>query len=573
MKEPTIHMKKIITLALITLLTLLFATSASATYYKDVNYTYWAYSDIQFMTKHQVIKGFSTGHFRPGQTITRKDAAVMMTRALETKWSEVETPVQDLKSTSPGYVEIQAALERDWFTIYEGNFKPDAILTRDEMAKALATAFSYEGDGQSTFIDVPDYDPYYTYIDAILAQGVTEGYADQTYRPLENVTRAQFSAFLSRVFHQPIAYEVKQDGNTIYQDASMDRAIQFATTIPNSTVHPQSNRFMHFSQQIGNKNQTPINKGVLIYNGHTENDSFTTDFFSSYLSYTDQTGTVVPMFDSFVVLGLRYPGGQFAETSTNQAGYKDFQWYIDRTFAEDGAINRLDQAAKNVNQTVDVYVAIPYPKRTGLIERFDGTFVPNQRVSRQALVEWYINSAEARFKSAEFKNVQLKGFYWLNETVKVNDDSVMIHSIGAQLKYRGYHLIYAPHATSTNFKEWGSYQFDAAFLQPNAFRTATPDKEARLHKAFVNSQIYGSGITLEVNSYGPNQVEEGQEAWDLYMDFAQRYDLPESSFLFYQDRDMIHRMRTYSQPTTYQLWYQDIVTKLFAQPAPTQAPQ
>lgn len=562
-------MKKWITLITALLATVLFASTASATYYKDVPYTHWAYEDIQFMTKHRIINGYSTGQFKPGETITRKDAAVMMVRALQLEITNAPVPLKDMRNTTPGYREVQIALKNNWFSTYQGEFKPNSILTRDEMAKALATAFSYQGNGTSVFTDVQHDHPYYPYIDAILAFEVTEGYKDKTYRPLELVTRAQFSAFLSRVFHQPIGYELRSEGEVVYTDASLDRTIEHASFYEGSTIHPQDNRFMNFSQHLASANKTDIQAGVLIYNGLSENDSFTPEFFNSYLSYTDEAGSVKPMFDSFVLLGLRYPGGEFAETIRNNANYQDYQWYIDRTYQQDGALNQLNEAAKLQNRQVDVYLTIPYPKRTGIIEDLNGHQKEVDTYTRNDLTRWYVNQMMQRWNQAEYSNIHFKGFYWLNETVKVDSDGALLSSLSAHIRKNNKKFVYAPHATSTNFKKWQNYSFDAAFLQPNAFRTATPNKEARLHRAFVNAQIYGSGITLEVNSYGPHQIDEGQEAWELYMDFAKRYDLKDSSFLFYQDRDMIHRMRTYTYPT-YNRWYKDITTTLFVPKTPPQ---
>lgn len=539
--------------------------SAQANYYKDVNYTYWAYNDINFLSKHKVINGFQNGMFQPGATIKRKDAAVMMVRALELKeLGEQKVSLADMTITSPGYKEVEMALSRGWFTITEDNFYPDAVLTRDEMAKALATAFGYLGEGTSSFIDVPIQDYYYPFIDAILYHGVTEGYNDKTYRPLEKVTRAQFSAFLSRVFHQPIAYEIKVNGEIVETVQSLDKAIEHADYYEGSSVHPASHKFMSFSQEIANNDKTGIKAGALIYNGFGENDSFTSDFFKPYLSYRTPTGTSQTMFDTFIVLGLRYDGGQFAETALNKANYAEFQTQIDRTFASNGVLNNLNIAATSNNQKADVYIAIPYPKRTEDIVTLDGRSLTNDVYSRYDLTKWYIDQVMNEMQYNNYSNLNFKGFYWMNETVKVIEDEVLISSLASNIHQKDKFFIYAPHATSTNFKKWRDYGFDAAFLQPNAFRTTVPDKPARLHRAFVNAQIYGSGITMEINSYGtPEQAEQGVEAFNLYMDFAKRYDLPKKGMIFYQDRNMIYRMATFPYPV-YQNWYKQLTETFFS---------
>lgn len=555
-------MKKLVLFFTISLGLIFNPQTSHASYYTDVSYTHWAYEDIYFMTKHKVINGYKNGIFKPGQTITRKDAAIMMVRALEIELDTDITPLKDMVHTSPGYVQVQIALQNNWLSTYDGAFKPYEILTRDEMAKALATAFSYTGYGTSRFKDVEMGHPYYSFIDAILAYEVTTGYTDQTYRPLEKVTRAQFSAFLSRVFQQPTNYVVRENGIDIAESPNLDRAIELAAEFNQATIHPQDNRFLPFSQQLSSSNKSSIQKGVLIYNGLNENESFTTDFYDSYLSYKDEYGNSQPMFDSFIVLGLRYPGGQFAENHLNTANYSDYLWYIERTFKSDGALAKLNEAAAIQNRKVNVYLTIPYPKRSGDIITLNGTVLDNNNYTRSDLARWYVDQVTRYWKASQYSNIDLQGFYWLNETVKVDNDGAILNSLSTYLKRLNYEFVYAPHATSTNFKKWQRYGFDASFLQPNAFRTSVPNKEARLHKAFVNAQIYGSGITLEVNSYGPNQIDEGQEAWNLYMDFAKRYKLTQSSFLFYQDRDMIHRMKTYSYPT-YNVWYEDVTSQLF----------
>lgn len=539
-----------------------FTPAASANYYNDVTYTHWAYKDINFLSTNNVINGFQGGNFEPGTTIKRKDAAVMMVRALElTELGEEEVVITDMTTTSPGYAEVEMAISHGWFSTYEEKFLPGENLTRNEMARALAVAFGYQGNGTSQFIDVTTDDPYYAYIDGILFHEVTEGYTDKTYRPLEVVTRGQFSAFLSRVFHQPIAYEIKVNGEVMETIKSLDDAINLAKGYEGSTVHPASHKFMSFSQELASADKTGIKAGVLIFNGLKEKDTFTPSFFDPYLKYNTETSQN-SMFDTFIITGLRYDGGQFIESSLNTANYTEFQWLLNRTFATDGALQSLNTSAKEKNQQVDVYITIPYPKRTEPIIKLDGTEIANDVYARYDLAKWYIDNSLSEMKKHDFSNINLKGFYWLNETVRVTEDEVLLSTLSNYIHNKEKFFIYAPHAASTNFKKWKSYGFDAAFLQPNAFRTHLEDKEERLHRAFVNAQIYGSGITMEINSYGVNQAEQGVEAFTLYMDYAKRYNLDEKGMIFYQDKDMVFRMATYNHPI-YDNWYKELTETFF----------
>ena len=541
------------------------AASAQASTFKDVTYQYWAFKDIQFAAEHNVIRGFADGHFRPGYDITRKDAAVMMTRALDLySLEENPTPVEDLIATSPGYQEIMIALENGWLSLDTGYFHPDLPLTRDEMSKMLATAYGYEGKGGSVFVDVPIEDPYYGYIDAIAFHGVTTGYKDETFRPKETVTRAQFSAFLSRVYQQPIAYEVRNAGEVVGVVQSVEDALELVAYYPQGTIHPQSNKFVEYPQTIATADKTNLTSGALIYNGFKEIEKFTPQFFSHYLKTKPVNGVQHKMFDTFVILGLRYneDGAQFVDGPTNRANYSDFQTYIERTFNADGAIVNLNQAAKTANRTVDVYVSIPYPKRTEPIIDLNGNDVGDDVYARYDLASWYVKEVMRKFDAGKYENLNFKGFYWLSETVRTVDDEVVISSISSLLKKDNKFFIYSPHATSTNFYKWKDYGFDAAFLQPNAFRATTPNKEERLHRAFLNAQIYGTGITIEIDSYHMDKAEQGIETFNMYMDISKRYGLDEKGMMFYQGTNMVERMATFDHPI-YKRWYEQLTETFF----------
>ncbi|WP_046174510.1 DUF4855 domain-containing protein [Domibacillus indicus] len=580
--------------------------SADAAGYSDVSYKYWAYQDIQFLSSHKVISGFGDGTFKPGYTIKRKDAAVMLQRVLapvepviddivKTEAAQVqseapadsETPVPpedpeappsseepevpvdpdgilDMNEKSPGFEAVKAAVDGGLLSLKDGAFMPDASLTRDEMAKALAAAFSLKGTKTSSFVDVPLDDPYYEAIDAIAYRNITVGYDNgKTYRPLENVTRAQFSAFLSRVFQQPLSYEVRANGQKMEAVSTIEEAFVRAEQYTNGTIHPTSNKYKSFSQEIASEDKTGIKSGVLMYNGMERKADFTPEFFNHYLSYSTPEGKEMSMFDTFIALGRTYDGGEFVESAKNDANYADFQAYIDRTFSEKGLLQNLNKAAQAKGQKVNVYISIPYPKNNGAFIDLNGRELANNVYSRYDIVNWYMKQVEKKWSEYNFSNIAFKGYYWMNETVRVEDDGLLLSSISQKIHQQNKFLIYAPHATSTNFQNWKSYGFDAAFLQPNAFRTSVSNKVERLHKAFVNAQIYGTGITMEIDSYGLAQAPEGVETFTMYTDFAKRYGLDQKGMIFYQGINMVERMVTYDSPI-FQTWHRQLTSTFFS---------
>jgi hypothetical protein len=79
----------------------------------------------------------------------------------------------------------------------DGTFRPREDVRRDQMATFLANALRLERQA-SRFPDVPSDSPHNTAIGAIAAADITQGFADGTYRPLENVTRGQMATFLAK---------------------------------------------------------------------------------------------------------------------------------------------------------------------------------------------------------------------------------------------------------------------------------------------------------------------------------------------------------------------------------------
>ena len=191
--------------------------SAAKNDFTDISNEYWAYKEIQYLSSKNVIKGYDDKTFKPGLQITRKQAAMMLSRALSLH-SEVKTkhPIRDITPTTTGFEAMNAVVKNRMFHTYDGKFLPDQPFTRQDMAKALTVAFQLEGSGASIYSDVPYDHPYYQYIDSIAANNITTGYTDGTYRPENPVTRAQFSAFLARIFMFPQAYEVRQGTEVLY---------------------------------------------------------------------------------------------------------------------------------------------------------------------------------------------------------------------------------------------------------------------------------------------------------------------------------------------------------------------
>ncbi|MBD7909284.1 DUF4855 domain-containing protein [Sporosarcina gallistercoris] len=544
--------RKFWALCLSTLLLILLPLHARGATFTDVSKAHWAHDEIRFLTDKEVIRGYSDGQFKPTKVLSRKDASVMIVRAMNAPTISVPTVrPSDVKISMGGYREMMIVANKGMLTLSGNRFKPDAPLTRAEMAKLLVVAYNYKGKNKSSFKDVPSSNPYYKYIDALAENGVTTGYADKTFKPNVSVNRAQFSTFLKRVYDRPLSYSVKKNGQTLATYTNETEAITYAVRHPGATVHPNSNSLMKYNQQPSSMKDTGIKNGVLIYSG-LEKTAFDIQFYKPYLSDGNRN-----YFDTFVVMGRQYPGGEFQETSKNKADYKDWKWYADKLFSANGPLKPLNLAAMEEGRTVSVYIGIPYPKRTGAIKNLAGKNVANTLNARKELVNWYISEIESKWKNGKYGNLVFKGYFWINETVIHAEDEQLVTDTSSVIHKRGKKFIYAPHARTTNFENWKYYGFDGAYLQPNTFRLQLGDPSPRLHKAFLEAQIKGSGITLEIDNYSPHQIDNGIKNFQTYLEFAEMYGLKGKSLLLYQQTEMVYRMSMW-KPISYKNAYKEL---------------
>ncbi len=167
--------------------------------YKDVKSSFWAYPSIQYLNTRGLIKGYPDGTFKPNNTITRAEAATIIARALDLK-KTTNPSFKDVKSTHYAYNEIAAVAEKGILTGREaGSFSPDGKLTRAEMATILKRAYQLTGTTTAKFSDVSTKHWAYDTINTLIANKITDGYEDGTFKPDRQISRAEFATMLDRV--------------------------------------------------------------------------------------------------------------------------------------------------------------------------------------------------------------------------------------------------------------------------------------------------------------------------------------------------------------------------------------
>ncbi len=176
--------------------------------FSDVPFDHRAYKQIEYLAEKGIINGYSDDTFRPNNTLTRAQAAIMIVRAAGISTEGVSSSFTDVPPTHASYKFISAAYQAGIINGYsDGTFRPNANVTRAQIAIIVQRAFNVQASETIiTFTDVPEGYAPKKFIETLASQKIVNGYSDGTFKPLNNVTRAQFSTMI----YNAIQYAQKQ---------------------------------------------------------------------------------------------------------------------------------------------------------------------------------------------------------------------------------------------------------------------------------------------------------------------------------------------------------------------------
>ncbi|MER2108677.1 MAG: S-layer homology domain-containing protein [Solibacillus sp.] len=174
--------------------------------FTDISLKHPYKTELKYLVENKLIGGYPDGSFKPDESLTRGQAAVLLARALNlnTNASAVANPgFADLSATSTYYGAVAAIVEAG---IMKGTtdttFEAGKPLTRAQMSKILVESYGLLGTTDKKFKDVSEKHWAYEYIHTLAANKVTTGYEDNTFKPGLEVTRMHFGLFLYRTITQ-----------------------------------------------------------------------------------------------------------------------------------------------------------------------------------------------------------------------------------------------------------------------------------------------------------------------------------------------------------------------------------
>jgi hypothetical protein len=160
--------------------------------FSDVPAAYWAYANINNLYRRGCLSGYN-GNFRPDADITRAEFITMLVKALNLTADNNSQSFDDISSHwAKDNIYIAAALD---ITVgYSGNkFKPDDPITREEMAvMAVKAAKLAESSGETTFSDNNQISSWAKgSVLTAVNNGIIKGYPNNTFCPRNTATRAE----------------------------------------------------------------------------------------------------------------------------------------------------------------------------------------------------------------------------------------------------------------------------------------------------------------------------------------------------------------------------------------------
>lgn len=310
--------------------------------------------------------------------------------------------------------------------------------------------------------------------------------------------------------------------------------------------------------------KTVPNDLVLIYDGGSHrNIKWDKDHFSPYVSLAKEDKHQL-LFDGFLFLEIKDGKGRgFASGYEKQAARK-IEWknLLENYFIENNAIHALNAQIEDVVKThvisgkfekrkviISTPEPIPNQKDWGELDNIKMDF--SNRKDRLAACKWYIEYAEQLFKKADFKYVELVGFYWLAEEATNSRD--LGKYVADYIYKKGYDFYWIPYFNSDGYQEWKTLGFNQVYYQPNYFfneKVPYSQLEEACRRAKINSmnmEIEFDERVLAKNGWGYRLND--------YLDVFTKYGVFDSlKVAYYQGGDAFFQLSQSKNPIDSELY-------------------
>lgn len=170
--------------------------------FTDINSSHWAYSPVIYLAEKFILNGYLDGTFKPESNITRAEFAKIIVSATGSIDPYALSTFNDISNKDWYYSYVSTAYSMGYITGYpDGSFRPNDNITRADICTIVNRVLKAEKASSSTFKDdssIPLYAKDAVY--ALNSKGIINGYQDGTFAPLTFATRAQTAKIIHGAF-------------------------------------------------------------------------------------------------------------------------------------------------------------------------------------------------------------------------------------------------------------------------------------------------------------------------------------------------------------------------------------
>jgi hypothetical protein len=188
----------------------IYTVLSSTKTFTDIN-EHWAKSDIELLASKLVVSGVTDSSFAPDSNITRAEFAALLVRSLGLKPNPALATFTDVKSSDWFAGAVGSAVKAKLVSGFEDDsFKPNDTITREQMAVMVSRAIAAAGkkvdltsSQAETLAKFADNSSISSWAQAAVAQSVQakiiSGMSDTAVVPSANASRAQAVVMLKRL--------------------------------------------------------------------------------------------------------------------------------------------------------------------------------------------------------------------------------------------------------------------------------------------------------------------------------------------------------------------------------------
>jgi hypothetical protein len=169
---------------------------------------HWAETPVKSLAAKHIVKGVDDRHYMPNRSITRAEFVALVMRAIEwtgkPSMNEAGNPFSDVAANQYYTEQVAEAASLGIISGYNGAFRPNEKITREEAVVALVRAAKYlslaESDkGKPSFADAKEISGWAAAsVNEAWSHGLIQGDGTRFY-PKNPVTRAEIAAMINRM--------------------------------------------------------------------------------------------------------------------------------------------------------------------------------------------------------------------------------------------------------------------------------------------------------------------------------------------------------------------------------------